>query len=354
MAKVLGPSYALRCIVFHDISAAESPFTKGMGVSVTPSGLEAALRFVTRYYTPTSLEEILADSGRQSARLPRRPVLVTFDDGYASAARWASALCLKFGVPAVFFLNAAVLDNVRLAPDNLICYVANVLGMGTIEKAVRIVMGSQAPRVRCLSNVFASFLPAISLTQRQLFLEALVRSTGFDEAQLAREAGLYLTREETRELALRFEVGNHTFTHVHCRSLTPLSFTREILNNKLELEALSGRKVRSFSLPYGSSADLSDGLACQLRDSGHQAVFLSQSVANARCADPLHFDRVSIRGCTEDSLFLQLEILPRLRAAKSRFLRPYSFLAESGEQERDRPEPVSRVHCSGTLERIQQ
>ena len=29
VARMLGPSYSLRCVVFHNISAAESPFTEG-------------------------------------------------------------------------------------------------------------------------------------------------------------------------------------------------------------------------------------------------------------------------------------------------------------------------------------
>ena len=68
---------------------------------------------------------------------PPRAVLVTFDDGYASTMEWAAPLCKRFEVPAVFFLNAAFLDNHRLAPDNLVCFAANVLGMETINAAAR-------------------------------------------------------------------------------------------------------------------------------------------------------------------------------------------------------------------------
>ena len=60
IARILGP-YSLRCVVFHNVSATESPFTKGMGVSVTPSDLEAALTFLTTYYTPVRLQDVLAD-----------------------------------------------------------------------------------------------------------------------------------------------------------------------------------------------------------------------------------------------------------------------------------------------------
>ncbi len=133
----------------------------------------------------------------------------------------------KFGVPAIFFLNAAFLDNHRLAPDNLVCFVANVLGMETINAAVRVVKGADSPKLKSLAEVFSRFFPAISLAERKVFLEALAHLGGINEHQLAEEAGLYLTRKQLCELAsLGFEIGNHTYTHVRCRSLTARGLRR--------------------------------------------------------------------------------------------------------------------------------
>jgi peptidoglycan/xylan/chitin deacetylase (PgdA/CDA1 family) len=316
IVRILGPFYSLRCVVFHNISATESLFTREMGVTITPRDFESALTFFTRYYTPVRLQDVLAD--RDGRGLPPRPILVTFDDGYASSMEWAAPLCHRFGVPAVFFLNAAFLDNHVLAPDNLVCYAANVLGMETINEAVRAVKGADAPTIKSLAEVFSCFFPLISLMERRVFLDALAHLGGISERQLAGEAGLYLTRKEVRDLATSgFEIGNHTHTHVHCRALTPESIGEEIDRNKSELESLSGKKVQSFSVPYGSSADLTNELVGHLKLSEHDAVFLSESVANRRGADHFHLDRVSTRANGDDSLFFDIEVLPRLRAIRN-------------------------------------
>ncbi len=320
IARLFGPSYSLRCVLFHNISATESPFTKGMRVSITPNDFEAALKFLTRYYTPVRLQDVLDASGGRS--LPPRPVLVTFDDGYASIMEWAAPLCSKYGVPATLFLNAAFLDNEGLAPDNIFCYAANVLGIEAINAAVRAVGGDGIPKLESLAEVFSRFFPSISLSERQVFLDALAHLGGFNGRQLAEEAGLYLTRKQVSELAASdFEIGNHTYTHVRCRALTAADFGQEIDRNKAELEALSGKKVRSFSLPYGSSADLSSDLLRNLRLSGHEAVFLSESVANPRRTDRVCFDRVSVRANKDDAFFFELEVLPRIRAVRNRLKR---------------------------------
>ena len=321
LVRLLGPSYSLRCVVFHDVSETESPFTKGMGVRITPDDLKSALEFLTRYYTPVSLHDVL--TGSDGRGLPPRPVLVTFDDGYASVAEAAVPLCRTLGVPAVLFLNAAVFDNDRLAADNLVCYVANVVGMELINSAARALKGPGAPQLQRLADVFRQFFPYISPSERQSYLQILTELAGLNERQLARKASLYLTGEQVRELAFSdCEIGNHTYNHVHCRSLTSRDIACEIDRNKAELEAVSGTTVRSFSVPYGSLADLTSSLVEHLSMSGHQATFLSQSVSNPPGSKPLRFDRVSTLRGSADSLFLEIEVLPRLRTMRNRFYPP--------------------------------
>jgi peptidoglycan/xylan/chitin deacetylase (PgdA/CDA1 family) len=290
-----------------------------MGITISPSSFEVTLKFVTRYYTPVSLQDVLDNSGGKG--LPSQAVLVTFDDGYASAAKWAIRLCTKFDIPAVFFLNAAFLDNQRLAPDNLVCYVVNELGMKPINAAVRTVKGVNSPKIESLSEVFSRFFPAISLAERNSFLRTLAQLAGVNEQRVATEAALYLTREKLCKLVSSgFEVGNHTYTHARCRSLSHHEIGEEIDRNKIELEALTGKRVRSFSVPYGSFADLTKDMLTYFEDSGHEAVFLSESVANRKKSGPLRLDRVSIHGETDDALFVEVEVLPRLRAIRNNFI----------------------------------
>jgi peptidoglycan/xylan/chitin deacetylase (PgdA/CDA1 family) len=288
-----------------------------MRVSITPKEFESALRFLTTHYVPVSLQDVLTECDGRG--LPPRALLVTFDDAYASVAEWAAPLCRQFGVPAVFFVNAAFLDNRRLAPDNLVCYVANVLGMKTINAAVRAVPGRETVQLHSLADVFGRFFPAISLAEREVFLDALRQLAGISESRIANEASLYLTSKQLCDLtSFDFEIGNHTYTHTHCRSFSQQDFVSEVDRNKEELEALSGKKIRSFSQPYGSSKDLTPELAEHLERSGHQAVFLSESVANPRRSDLFHLDRVSTCAASDDTLFFEIEVLPRLRLIRNR------------------------------------
>jgi peptidoglycan/xylan/chitin deacetylase (PgdA/CDA1 family) len=353
LTRCAGPSYSLRCVVFHNISDEQSPFTAGIGVTITPNKFEAALRFLTAHYVPVCLQDVLTSC--EGRGLPLRAILVTFDDAYASVAEWAAPLCQKFGVPVVFFVNAAFLNNQRLAPDNLVCYVANTMGMETINAAIRAVQGPEAIQAHSLADVFGRFFPASSLVERDAFLDALRQLTGINESAMAKEACLYLTSNQLLDLrSFDFEIGNHTYTHPHCRSLSQSDFASEVDKNKAELESLSGTKIRSFSIPYGSSKDLTQELVQHLERTGHQAVFLSESVSNSRQANRFHLDRISTSAESDDSLFLEIEVLPRLRAIRNRlFGNSVSLHTDRLQPLADRERPINSNVEVRTVDRRQ-
>jgi hypothetical protein len=120
--------------------------------------------------------------------------------------------------------------------------------------------------------------------------------------------------------AYKFEIGNHTYSHANCRSLSMDDYAGEIDRNKSALEAITGTTVRSFSVPYGSSADLTAELETHLRCSGHEAIFLAEGRANTSNPQMAPIDRVSIKASTNASLFSEIEILPRLRTMRNLLL----------------------------------
>ncbi len=336
LARILGPRYSLRCVLFHDVSDAESDYTRGLAGTVTRKDFEAALTFLAKHYSPVSLADVLASFDGKP--LPPRPVLVTFDDAYASISQFAAPLCLKFGVPAVFFVNASCLDNRQLALDNLVCYVANVFGLDAVNAAIRSSNSGGDFEVRSLTQVFSHFLPRTSLSAREKFRHALIDLTGISEGDLASKAGLYLDSQQLRNLQnFNFELGNHTYTHANCRTLSAADFAAEIDRNHAMLEEISGTRVRSFSVPYGSSVDLTADLAEHLRRSGYKAVFLAEGRANSTGTREFHLDRVSVKASTDAVFFSEIEILPRLRSIRNRILATSHFQSQQSHLEAAMP-----------------
>jgi peptidoglycan/xylan/chitin deacetylase (PgdA/CDA1 family) len=309
----------LRCVLFHDVSDHTTPFTKGLGVTMGLREFEARIRYLAENYTPVSFQNLLNGSGNDR---PRKPVLVTFDDAYASVLHNAAPICRKWGVPALFFVNACCLNNARLLIDNLITYAVNTFGLAAVNEQIWSMKPEVAGKQYSPSAIFSEFLPSLSLTERKEFEDRLVASTGVRATELARKAGIHLSEQEVKQLSgSGFEIGDHTFSHVHCRALTDTELRDEIDGNRAMLEGLLGRRMQAFSVPYGSSADYTPELAAHLRRVGYQAAFLVESLPNRYPLDFQRLYRVSVHSRSALDFWADLEVRPHLRLVRNRYFR---------------------------------
>jgi peptidoglycan/xylan/chitin deacetylase (PgdA/CDA1 family) len=86
--------------------------TPGM-ISATQERFDAQVRFLARHYEPVALEQVLRGV-RQRTNLPRRAVLITFDDGYRDFATAAWPILKRYQVPATLFVPTAYPDRLTL------------------------------------------------------------------------------------------------------------------------------------------------------------------------------------------------------------------------------------------------
>jgi peptidoglycan/xylan/chitin deacetylase (PgdA/CDA1 family) len=309
LVRLLGASYSGRSVLFHHVSDRTSPFTEGLGVRIPPADFEAVLSFLSKHYRFLDLDDWLRALAAPAG--PKPPLLLTFDDAYASVARVAAPVCRDQGIPALFFVNAAMIDNAALAFDNLACYVVNTQGMGILERVAK-------RRFRALRAFFTEFLPTLSGAERERLGDEIAGMAGVDRRRLAAEADLYLGREDLRALpTMGFEIGNHTLSHVHLRSLTDEELLREIEGNRRRLEKLTGANVRAFSFPYGAFRDATPA-ARETVEAGHSVAFMVGAGTNTAKTAPLAYQRVSLKDTRDAVAFTQLELMPRLRALRDR------------------------------------
>ena len=304
---------ALRYVLFHHIADRPSPFTDGLGISMSSADFEGRIRFLSRYYSPIDVGTFLAS--RAGGQLPPRPVLVTFDDAYASVVEVAAPICAKYRVPICFFVNARFIGNRDISLDNLVCYIANTIGVGPINRVMQELVGGQTPNMLSRAQVMREFVPSLSLEQRQAFQDRLAAAAGTSSEELARSAALYVRDDQLAELDSPLsEIGNHTYSHVHCRILSDADFSTEIDRGQQILEGISKRKVRVFSVPWGSIHDLTPALVAHLRNSAYEAAFLVESRVNTPDTDSFCLNRIGIRSGSDAGTFLEIELLPRLRS----------------------------------------
>ena len=294
-------------VVYHHVAERADAFTDKLLVTTRPETFRAHMRFYRKHY------DLIAPGDLETGKLPKRPLLVTFDDAYRSVCEVASPILREFGAEALFFINpSAVLDR-RMPTDNLLCLAATVLGEDELAKIVGC-RASPAPTLPRLLMTVVARLPAPELAR---FRQAVLDRLGYTDATLYARSNILMTPDHLTNLrSYGLHAANHTMTHRMLHALSPAELAYEIRTSKERIEQATGQPVRWFSLPYGWERDATAEALSIAAASGHIGTFLVQGRLNRFRPAPDLFYRVSPRDVRPSLLPVSLSLLPALRTLR--------------------------------------
>ncbi|MEP0965608.1 MULTISPECIES: polysaccharide deacetylase family protein [Cyanophyceae] len=245
-------------------------------LSVTPQHFAEHLAIIRQQAQPMSLQELAA--ARRDGDVPRRAVVITFDDGYADNLHQAKPLLEKYNIPATVFVTTGHLNSTRefwwdelervlltpgRLPETLHLTIAGRPKLWHLGEAANYTAedfegdrdrqaweGLPNSRLAFYYSVWDALRKLPADQQQTLQDEILAWAT--TSAQ-ARADYCALTTEELFKLEQDglVEIGAHTVTHP---SLPAHSLTfqhKEIYSSKITLEQLLKHPVKSFAYPFG-------------------------------------------------------------------------------------------------------
>ncbi|MFL5845088.1 MAG: polysaccharide deacetylase family protein [Solirubrobacteraceae bacterium] len=297
----------LTVALYHHIADEPGPSIDRLAVTTSPRRFEQQLDWLERRYDVVDLDTVLA-----GGPLPRRPLLLTFDDGYRSVLDVAAATLRRRGLPSVFFVSAAFLGD-TLPLDNVLCGLTHTHDPAELGEAI-----GPGPPCATLRDLIARV--ALQPYERRRILPAEIRER-FGVAD-GDGTGVLLEPEELAGLAgLGMAVGNHSRSHIHCRALLESDhLERELVSYRPELERLTGAPVRAFAYPYGQAPDTTPVVEAALAGSGHEATFQVGARSNRwRRGGP--WSRVSFQDQAPAEMLRHLRLEPLARSVRDRLLR---------------------------------
>lgn len=311
-------------LLYHRIAEAD---TDPWQLAVTPEHFAEHLQVLRRFGRPTSLRDL--SSGLRRRRLPRRSIVVTFDDGYADNFYNAKPLLEAHDVPATVFVTTGYsradrefwwdeLERLFLQP-------------GRLPEALRLAVNGEghdwrldagtdydealyrsnrrwrawqeeAPTPRhALYRSLWQIMHPLSEDERQEIRKALLAWAG--ASALARPTHRAMTPEEIIELAQSrlIEVGCHTVTHPQLAALSVTAQRDEICRSKGELETMLGGRVNGFAYPYGRECDYTSETITLVREAGFDYACSTVPTAVRRGADPFQLPRVQVQDMDGES-----------------------------------------------------
>ena len=301
---VLPRKRCLTVLSYHRIgSAAKSPnFQLDPTVGPTEDVFDAQMSWLATNAEPVSERDVL-NAVNGSTKLPKRAVLVTFDDAYKDQSTIGLPILMRHKIPAIFFVTPELINKrslgfwdrinraIKLTEKTEITIEGNKFSLADKESATRDI--TKFIKYRPDTNPY-------NLTKQLEFnCETPTLSSSSEDAEL-------MTWDEIKSLDQKrkshgLSVGAHGFTHRLLGTLTAEEQRWELVSAKESIEAELGHEIQSLAYPAGSYSIETPKIAMSC---GYSALFTFESGINSSQLDPADIKRVpagettSIIACT--------------------------------------------------------
>lgn len=186
LALTLPEKKKIPILMYHSISRYGTPKFKPFTLS--PKLFAEHMAYLHQHrYAPITVTQFIAAQTQTGPKLPKRPVILTFDDGFADFYEEALPILRQYGFPATLYVATGFVDGTS----------------------------------RWLQHEGEANRPMLT----------------WDQLREISASGI--------------ECGGHSHTHPHLDMLSPSAAAREIVQSKRLLEEQLGQQVSSFAYPFG-------------------------------------------------------------------------------------------------------
>jgi peptidoglycan/xylan/chitin deacetylase (PgdA/CDA1 family) len=286
-------------------------------LTVTPQHFGEHMEVVERLRCCISLSRLARMM--RSGRLPRRAVVVTFDDGYADNLLHAKPLLERHGTPATVFVATGLLGqnreywwdeldrlllepgtvpsslNLRANGDTFAAELGPAASYSTEDyeehRSWNVVREDYPTRRHEVYRALHKWIRPRPAQERQELLAALQHWAG--RTADGRPSHRVMTPEEVVQLHRGglVEIGAHTVTHPVLAAQPAAEQRAEVRQSKERLEEILGQPVETFAYPYGSEADFNEETVDAVRAAGFSCACATRSDIVRRKPDRFRLPR---------------------------------------------------------------
>lgn len=222
--------------------------------SVTESGFRAQLAWLTRHFDCLTFRQLPGYRGK-------RPLIITFDDGYEDNYRLAWPVLQQFQVPAVFFVTTDFIDHCQpLWFDR----VAAAWRGGAVPLAWQRAGCPVQPESLAILLNWLKTLP--HSLREQLLIELETPGTAVAEAPAPAMSWAQLAEMA----ATGMEIGSHSCSHAVLANESPADIRRELAESRARIEAQLGQPCLSLSYPVGGRQAVNQLVVDEAAAAGYQ------------------------------------------------------------------------------------
>lgn len=276
-------------LTFHRIiPEGENYFIPPMALST--KNFRNLLQLIDRYFSTIALEDAVKRLS-EGAKLPKKTISLTFDDGYKDNFTLALDLLNRYGIKATFFIPVSPIEKQENYWWDLIYHVGTIDPKAFVTLAnehqalpqslitlIKEMHGKSYEEKGKICRECVRFLNKTDTVKREQFVTRLRQIPTRKQTKR-----MLLSWDEVREISKQgHAIGSHTKSHRPLSQLTENEAKNEIFESRTILSEKIGQNVVGFSYPRG---DWNQNISEMVIESGYSYAVTTRYGSNNRNAN---------------------------------------------------------------------
>lgn len=224
-------------------------------ISATPEQFLWQMQHIKNYYTPIKLVDI----GKYSATTnwPKRPVIITFDDGFDDNYHYAYPILKQLGIPATFFLTTDYIGSNKSYWFDWVVFLLKKLNVTLLLKTSDGKQSFILEPVNALKQQrpLFGFLKSVSDAERKNLIQQLEQAASINHNPELSIESRAMNWDQAREMSADnlFSFGSHSQSHPALNQLSRETLIAELQLSKQLIETELGKPCETLAYPFGGS-----------------------------------------------------------------------------------------------------
>ena len=236
-------------LMYHSVMETPEAEANTLGRIMHSSAIfRRQMEVLARDFNPVTLDDAL-DFVRGQKTLKGRPVVITFDDGYADNVEIAIPILNQVGVPATFYIAVESVNSRTLPWPSRLRYAMYTTRKNSWKASdgTQYLMNTFEERDRAVLRASDECCQFAGVAQENYVRKIEIE---LDAAVPKSKGELMMTWDQVRSVVSNGHIiGSHTMTHPNMAYVSESDAFHELQASKLKLETELGRGVTHFSYP---------------------------------------------------------------------------------------------------------
>jgi len=300
--------YTLPILAYHRVLeiAGDYPFDEGV-ISASTEVFDKQIGFIKKNFNALTFFD-LKDALDGTISIPNRPLIITFDDGYADNVSNAFPILKRHGLSATFFITTDYIGTGHPFWWEKVAYWLKQ------RQFLKNVPEWLAPPFNEKDNLrrMPRWLNGLSDPVRLQFLALWEAEYPIARGEI--DAIRPLTWDEVRSMSQAgMEIGSHTVTHPNLAQLEKRSLFEELIHSKQKIEKEIGKEVISIAYPTGKEANHNRLVYQATEEAGYLfGLTYEDGINSLRHLPKYQLKRIDVERMNSFALFQANLLFPRL------------------------------------------